>query len=570
LSKKVPKKFLKTIKQEATASKAMVVTNNPLASIAGIEALTRGGNAFDAAVASLFALTVVEPMMVSMFGAGFFVYKSVKSGKISTLDNYAIAPFGATDTMYSPVNNRKSGQYIFETVGRQNMVGHLSSATPGALKGWEHILKQYGNLELSEVMSPAIRYALEGYKATAYLSYMIEGVREDLMRYNDSAKVFLPNGRPLKPGETVNMSDYAETLQSVAEKGSDYLYRGELGRIVVDDMKENGGIITMNDLSEYKVIERPPVSGTYRDIYNVYSMAPGSSGGTHIIQMLNMLEKYDLTNLNFGSVNYLHILTEVLKIAFADRQKYMGDPSKVKIPINWLTSKDYAAERVEEIGDKAKNYSYGSPEAYDSDSQNTTHVSVIDSEGNMVAATQTLFSAFGSTVIAPGTGMLLNNCMGLFDPRPKHANSIEGGKRMLSSMSPTIVLRSGKPYICIGTPGGTRIFPSICQAIINIIDFGMSIQQAVEAPRLWTMGIKNSPEGKLQMEPEFGEDVAEGLRGKGHDVVIVPKIAGGMNGILLDRKGILHGGACWRADGSPIGISGGEAAPKALTEQFMI
>jgi gamma-glutamyltranspeptidase/glutathione hydrolase len=569
-SRGIPERYLKTFKKEATASKAIVVTNNPLASSAGIEILARGGNAFDAAVASLFALTVVEPMMVSMFGAGYFIYRDAKERTISTLDNYAVAPLKATETMYKPVKFRKPEQYIFETEGRRNMVGYLSSATPGALKGWEFIVKQHGKLGLRDVMLPAIRYARDGFHVTAYMNYLIRCAQNDLATYEDSAKIYLPGGHPISAGEKLTMKDYSETLEAVSKRGSDHLYKGDLGQIVVEDMKKNGGLLTMQDLANYELVERSPVSGTYRDEYDVYSIAPGSSGGTHIIQMLNMLENFDIANLCFASVEYLHLLTEILKITFADRQRYMGDPSRVYVPIDGLTSKKYAAERLKEIEPKAKNYNYGESLEFDSESRNTTHVSVVDSEGNMVAATQTLFSVFGSAVVVPGTGMLLNNCMGLFDPRPGRANSVEGGKRMLSSMSPTLVLRKGKPYICIGTPGGTRIFPAICQALVNIIDFGMSIQQAVEAPRLWTMGIKDSPEGKLQIEPDFDEEVFTGLRKRGHDVVKVPKVAGGMNGILVDDEGVLHGGACWRADGSPIGISGGEAASKALVDMFVV
>jgi gamma-glutamyltranspeptidase/glutathione hydrolase len=188
----------------------------------------------------------------------------------------------------------------------------------------------------------------------------------------------------------------------------------------------------------------------------------------------------------------------------------------------------------------------------------------MDDEGNVVAATQTLYTLFGSAVTVPGTGIILNNCMGLFDPRQGRANSVQGGKRMLSSMSPTIVTRDDQPFLCIGTPGGTRIFPTICQALVNVVDFGMTIQQAVEAPRIWTMGIKGTPEGKLHVEPGFDEGVLNDLRTKGHDILELPRIAGGMNGILVDENGLMHGGACWRADGTPLGISGGYASKKAL------
>jgi gamma-glutamyltranspeptidase/glutathione hydrolase len=566
----IPERYQKTIKQEVTASRGVVVTNHPLASAAGVQVMAAGGNAFDAAVASLFALTVVEPMMVSLFGAGFFVTRDGGTGEIDTLDNYAVAPRAATETMYAPVKHRRPDQYIFETVGRRNMVGHLSVAAPGALKGWEHIQRKHGRLSLREVMAPAIRLARDGYRATRYLTYLVEFTRKDLALYGETAKTFLPGGKPLQAGEPVRMPEYAETLEAVARVGSDHFYGGDLGRAVVDDMEEAGGILSMTDLTDYEVHERPPVTGTYRGRYKVASMAPGSSGGTHIVQMLNMLERFDVAGMGFGSPEYIHLFAEVLKVAFADRQRYMGDPWRVPVPVEGLTSKAYAEERAREIGDRARTYTFGDPSAHQGESQSTTHVSVMDDEGNVVAATQTLFSVFGSCVTAPGTGMLLNNCMGLFDPRPDRANSVAGGKRMLSSMAPTIVLRDERPFLCVGSPGGTRIFPAICQALVNVIDFGMSIQQAVEAPRVWTMGLQGTPEGKLHVEPELWDETVEELRRRGHDVLLVPKVAGGMNGVLVDEEGLMHGGACWRADGTPMGLSGGEAAAKALVDQFAV
>ncbi|HUV34478.1 MAG TPA: gamma-glutamyltransferase [Candidatus Desulfaltia sp.] len=566
----VPERYLKTIKREVAASRGVVVTNHPLASAAGVQVMAGGGNAFDVAVASLFALTVVEPMMVSMFGAGFFVYRDGGTGEVSTLDDYAVAPKAAEENMYTPVKDRKPDQYIFETVGRRNMVGHLSVAVPGALKGWEHVLRKHGSLSLREVMAPAIRLAREGYRATPYLAYLVEYNRRDLALFEDTAKIFLPGGKPIRAGDLVVMPGYAETLEVVSRKGSDHLYRGNLGRAVVDDIEENGGILAMEDLAEYRLHEKPPVTGTYRGRYRVASMAPGSSGGTHIIQMLNMLERFDVAALGFGSADHIHLFAEVLKLAFADRQRYMGDPWRVPVPVEGLTSKEYAAERVNLMGDRAGTYEFGDPSAYQNESGNTTHVSVMDDRGSIVAATQTLFSVFGSCVTAPGTGMLLNNCMGLFDPRPGRANSVAGGKRMLSSMAPTIVLRDGAPFMCLGSPGGTRIFPAICQALVNVIDFGMSVQQAVEAPRVWTMGVPGTPEGKLHVEPELGGETLDELRRRGHDIFLVPKVAGGMNGVMVGPDGLMHGAACWRADGTPMGVSGGEAATKALMDQFSV
>jgi gamma-glutamyltranspeptidase/glutathione hydrolase len=558
--------FFETVKREVVASRGVVATNNPLGSAAGLEMLARGGNAFDAAVASLFALTVAEPMMVSMFGAGFFIFRDGVTGKVETLDNYAVAPGAATEDMYTMVKERQPGQLLFETEGRKNVVGHLAVGVPGNLKAWEHIAEKYGNLSWEELISPAIRLAREGYRATEYLAYNVDFTKADLEGFPASREIYLPHGEPLKAGHRVIMADYAETLEKVAKKGSDYLYRGELGRAVVEEMEANGGLITMEDLEGYSLIPREPVTGTYREEYGVYAMPPGSSGGTHIIQMLNMLERFDVGSMGFGTSEHLHTAAEVLKIAFADRQRYMGDPSVVRNPVEGLTSKAYAGERAREIGDRARDYSPGSPHDYEGEGSCTTHVTTMDADGNMVAATQTLNGLFGSRVMVPGTGMLLNNCMALFDPRPGRANSVAGGKRMLSSMSPTLVMKGGEPFLALGGTGGTRIFPEVCQALVNIIDFKMTLQQALEAPRFWTMGMKGTPGEKLLLEEGFEESSIAGLRSRGHEVVSMPKVGGSVNAIMRDASGMLHGGGCWRTDSSPAGLSGGLAPPKAMRQ----
>jgi len=563
--KKVGKgRLFKLHKQEIIAGKGVITSNHPQASAAGAEMYAKDGNAFDAAIASLFALTVVEPMMVSVCGAGFFVVRDGETGKVETLDNYAVAPYAAHDSMYEMVKERLPGMDIFETVGRKNIAGPLAVATPGTLKAWEHINQKYGALSFKEVIQPAIRLAREGYRTSHYMEYILSLGIEDMKKYPETAKTYLPEGNPVKPGTLITLPEYAESLELIARQGSDAMYNGELGKAIVDYMEENGGVLTAKDLRDYKLIERKPVTGTYRDDYELYAMAPGSSGGTHIIQMLNILENFDVPSMGFGSVEHLHLMAETLKIAFADRQQYMGDPALVDIPLEGLLDKEYAEKRAAEIGDKAKNYSYGDPQSYKHESNYTTHLSAMDNNGNMVAATQTLNWEFGSKVTVPGVGITLNNCMALFDPRPGRANSVAGGKRMLSSMSPTIILRKGEPYLCIGTPGGLKIFPTVAQAIVNIIDFKMSIQEAVEAPRIWTMGIKGTPGEKLIMEKVFPEQVRKELEDCGHSVFPVNRIAGGMNGVLRDESGMLHGGACWRADGAPMGISGGKTTPDRL------
>jgi gamma-glutamyltranspeptidase/glutathione hydrolase len=551
-------------KQEIIAGKGVITTNHPLASSAGAEMYAKGGNAFDATIASLFALTVVEPMMISVFGAGFFILRSSKTGKVETIDNYAVAPFAASETMYEIVKNRKPGQNIFETIGKKNLIGPLAVATPGNLKAWEYISKHYGKLDFSTVTSPAIRLAQYGYKSSPYMNYIINYYKEDMAKYPETAKTYLPSGTPIKPGTHIKLPKYADSLFEISKKGSKVLYNGEIGKKISDYMEETEGLITTKDLKEYKLIMREPVNSTYRNEYEIYSMAPGSSGGTHIIQMLNILESYNLATYGYGTPEYLHLLAEVMKIAFADRQKYMGDPAIVEIPMKGLLSKTYAKERAKEIEGIAKIYSASDPFRYQFESENTTHLSAMDNYGNVVAATQTLNGGFGSMVTVPETGILLNNCMALFDPRPNKANSVSGGKRMLSSMSPTIIMKNGEPFLSIGTPGGLKIFPSVTQAIVNIVDFKMSIQEGVEAPRIWTMGIKGTPGEKLIMEKEFPLETRNQLREKGHDVFVINRVAGGMNGILRDEKGLLHGGACWRADGTPMGISGGITESKFL------
>jgi gamma-glutamyltranspeptidase/glutathione hydrolase len=380
--------------------------------------------------------------------------------------------------------------------------------------------------------------------------------QEDLAMFPASAEVFLPNGRPPSVGDTIVRSDYARTLEAVADEGPDVLYHGRIGEMVAADMAANGGLIGETDFADYRIHLREPVRGSYRG-YDIVSVAPTSSGGTAIIEILNILEGFDVASLGFGTAAGAHLLAEAMKIAFADRFEYMGDPAFVEVPVGSLTDKGYAAERRDEIDQsQAREYSYGSPSLYVGEGADTTHLTTADSDGNVVSTTQTIHAVFGSKVTTPGTGMLLNNTMNIFDPHPGNANSIAPGKRMVSSMSPTIVMKDGKPLMALGTPGATRIFPSVLQAIVNVIDYGMTLQEAVEAPRIWTQG------QDLEVEPGISGNVQQALRGMGHKVQVVPRVAGGMNGVMFDyANGVLRGAACFRADGVPAGFSGGAARP---------
>ncbi|MXY20867.1 MAG: gamma-glutamyltransferase [Dehalococcoidia bacterium] len=543
-----------TYKKEAVASNGMVATNHPLGSAAGLEMLAMGGNAMDAAVASVFALSVVEPMMVGIFGAGFINYYDAASGEFVNIDNYSVAPAAAAPDMYETVSD--TWPDYMETADRENLVGYKSVGVPGALMGWSYAEEKFGRLGLDTVVQPAIRYAERGFAASRYLADIIRMNREDLAMFPASAEVFLPGGRPPSAGQTIVRPDYARTLEAVASDGPDVLYKGSIGEMVAADMAANGGLISEADFADYRIHLREPVRGTYRG-YEIVSVAPTSSGGTAIIEILNILEGFDVASLGFGTAKGVHVLAEAMKIAFADRFEYLGDPAFVEVPVGALTDKGYAAARRDEIDpSQAREYSYGNPSLYVGESADTTHLTTADAEGNVVSTTQTIHAVFGSKVTTPGTGMLLNNTMNIFDPHPGNANSIAPGKRMVSSMSPTIVMKDGKPFMALGTPGATRIFPSVLQAIVNVIDHGMTLQQAVEAPRVWTQG------QALEVEPGVADGVREGLRAKGHDVEITPRVAGGMNGVMFDHaNGVIRGAACYRADGVPAGFSGGAARP---------
>lgn len=536
-------------KRPATGDRGMVVTNHPLGSAAGAQMLARGGNAIDAAIAAVFALSVVEPAMVGPFGAGF-INLHLASGESVVIDNYAVAPAAAHPDMFTPISD--SWPWYMKAEGRANELGYLAVGVPGNLAAWCEVQARWGRLDLPTVMQPAIGFADHGFPATRYLVETISKSAADLAQYPASAEVFLPQGRVPKINEIILRRHFANSLRLIADGGADVLYRGALGEAIVRHIQEHGGLLSMEDLRAYRPVERQPVRGTYRG-HEVITVPPTSAGGTHIVEMLNILEGFDVASLGFGTADGIHLLAEVMKIAFADRAAYMGDPDSEAPPVEWLTSKPYAEQRRNQIDMKrAGSYDAGSHPS--GESMNTTHLSVADGEGNVVAMTQTINDTFGSKVTVPGTGILLNNNMALFDPHPGHPNSVAPKKRPVSSMSPTIVLRDGKPFMAIGTPGAKWIFTSVLQAILNVIDHGMTIQEAVEAPRVWTQG------QELEVERPIPTAVVHALAQRGHIMCTAPRIAGGMCGILLnDDTGVMTGAACWRADGVPIGLSGGSA-----------
>ena len=341
---------------------------------------------------------------------------------------------------------------------------------------------------------------------------------------------------------------------ALRREGADALYNGALGDMVVRDIEANGGILSRQDLQRYRLERREPVRGHYRG-HEIVSVGPPSAGGIHIIQILNMLEEFDVAKMGFGTAASVHLLAETFKIAFADRAVHLGDPAFMEVPIRGMVTKGYGVTQRRKINlQEAQQYDPGDPWAFRSLTGHTTHLTVADARGNIVTMTQTIHETFGAKVTVPGTGIVLNNTMYIFDPHPGRANSIAPGKRMLSSMAPTIVFKGRRPFMALGAPGGTRIFATVLQGIVNVIDHGMSLQEAVEAPRVWTQG------QELEVEEGIAAEVRLELAARGHRLKIVPKIAGGMNGILFDRDNhCLHGAACWRADGAAGGLSGGPA-----------
>ncbi len=534
-------------KTSTTGSGGMVVTNNPLGSAAGIQMLAAGGNAIDAAIASLLTLTVVEPMMVGIFGAGMSTIR-LASGEHKFINNYTIAPAAAADDMYQPLSNTWPDYQKVE--GRENEIGVRATGVPGTLKGWTETLLSYGTMPLADVMQPAILHAEMGFIASAYLCEIVNKFADDIALFPETAKTWLPGGIPLEPGDLVKQPDYAKTLKLIASEGPEVLYDGLLGELAVNYISGEGGLITMDDLRRYETMTMDVVHGTYRG-FHIIGPPPPTASGVHIIEMLNILEAFDIGAMGFGTADSVHLLAEVIKIGFEDRRQYMGDPKFVDVPVEMLIDKEFAGKRRLQFSMKdARTVET----AYQTESNCTTHVAAADMDGNVITATHTIHSAFGSKATVPGTGMLLNNTMNIFDPHPGMANSIAPGKRVTSSMSPVIVEKDGKPAFCVGLVGGTRIFPCALQAIVNIIDHGMSAQEAVEAPRIWTLG------EELEMECGYPKEVKEELQRRGHKVAELPIIGGGMGMIRFDGE-IMIGASCWRADGTPIGIGGGVARP---------
>ena len=535
------------------AKHGMVVSSDRIASEVGMQILKNGGNAIDAAVATAFALAVTYPGAGNVGGGGFLVYYG-NNGPITTIDFREKAPISATETMFLNQDGKIKNN--------SNHVGLLSAGVPGTVAGLEYAHKRFGKKPWSELIEPAIQLAEEGLPVSRSLHNDMRTFKNTFLKYPSSKKVFLKSDNQIyQPNEIWKQPDLAETLTRIQEYGKDGFYRGKTAQLILDFMKKNGGLITEEDLLKYKAVERPPVHGTYRG-YDIYAMGPPSSGGVVLIEMLNILEGFNLKKEGLNSAQYLHLLTETMRLAYTDRARYLGDPDfNPNMPIEKLISKKYAIELHEKIDPQKTSQSDPTDVEQIHEINHTTHFSVIDKDGNCVSLTYTIESWYGSKIVVEGAGFLLNNEMGDFNPIPGHTdkngrigtppNLIAPEKRMLSSMTPTIVTKDGKPVIVIGCPGGQTIITTILQIILNVIDFRMNIAEAIASRRIhhqWLPDVTYFEKGVTTKDSE------KLFKEMGHKTRLSSSYGDAM-GIFIDNKKHLYYGAAdpRSANGAAVG-----------------
>ncbi len=538
--------------EPASGSSGMVVSASNIASNVGVNILKNGGNAVDAAVAVGFALAVTFPSAGNLGGGGFMVIH-LKDGKNIAIDFREKAPLLASRDMFLD----EKGNFIPDL----SITGTKSTGVPGSVAGLIYALKKYGTMNLDEVIQPAIDLAENGFTLDNNTVQGFNSVLNAFNLYPSSYKIFTKYGEEYCEGDIFRQPDLAYTLKQIKKKGRDGFYKGDIADLIVKQVKEFDGLITLKDLEEYEPAEREPVTGTYRN-YTIVSMPPPSSGGIALIELLNILENFRFVKEEWGSSSYIHKLTEAMKYVYADRSVHLGDPDFYNVPQDWLISKKYAHEIFEKIKDSAITSSEVIPGQPFSqyESTETTHYSVYDSYGNAVSTTTTLNSAFGNKIIVDGAGFLLNNEMDDFSAKPgepnqfgllgNEANSVQPGKRMLSSMTPTIVLKDNKPFLIAGSPGGSTIITAVLQVIMNVIDFGMDIQEAIKAPRIHHQWFPD----EIYYEP-FGLpfDVKENLLKRGNKIG-GERILGCVEGILIDYdNNIIYGASDTRGNGSAEG-----------------
>ena len=515
------------------AENGMVSAQERLAAEIGRDIMAQGGNAVDAGVAVAFALAVTLPRAGNLGGGGFMLVHDAETGRTQAIDYRELAPSGASRDMFLDDKG--------EADSDKSLYTGAASGVPGTVAGMRMALDTYGSMPWADVIAPAIRLAEEGIIVTPDLADSLEAEREALMKHPSTAKIFFKEGGAgYRPGERLVQADLAATLKKVAAEGPDGFYKGAVAENIAKAVQAAGGPMTVEDLAAYKPVLREPVRGSYRG-YEIVSMPPPSSGGVHLIQILNTLEGYPIGALGHNTAETIHLMAEAMKLAYADRSEYLGDPDFVDVPVAALTSKDYAAELRGKISAE-----YATPSAmigpgdlapYESDQ--TTHFSVVDKAGNAVSNTYTINLNYGSGLVAEGTGVLMNNEMDDFSAKPGvpnafglvggDANAVQPGKRPLSSMTPTIVLKDGETWLVTGSPGGARIITTVLQVVMNMIDHGMNVAEASTAPRVHHQWLPD----ELRIEEGISRDTLRLLAAKGHTISEKP-VMGSTQSIMRD------------------------------------
>jgi gamma-glutamyltranspeptidase/glutathione hydrolase len=519
----------------------MVVTAHPLATEIGLDVLKKGGNAFDAAIAVKYALAVVLPKAGNLGGGGYMVYRTAE-GEKGALDFRETAPAAAFRDMFLDEND--------SVMNQKALYGHLAACTPGTVDGMEQIHQKFASLPFEELIQPAIDLASNGFAVTEYDASTFNDAMENFRKWNDEDMVLIRNSA-WQAGDTLVQKDLAATLERIRDQGKDGFYKGETARLIVEEMQEGGGIITQEDLENYESVWRETIEGTYRDSFNIVSMPPSSSGGIIIVQLLKGSNAYDMQSLGHNTPESIHLMTELQRRAYADRAEHMGDLAYYDVPIDMLLDEGYIASRNASISMEqatpSQEIKAGSVDKIES--LETTHFSIVDKEGNAVSITTTLVAYFGNKVMVDGAGFFLNNEMNNFSLKPGfpnifgliggEANAIAPGKRMLSSMSPTIVEKDGELYMVLGTPGGSTIINVIYQNILNVIDHGMSMQEAVDAKKTHSQWL---PDRIVIEEGAIDSLTAQQLRDKGHALRFFPQL-GRVEAILVRPDGSYEGAA---------------------------
>jgi gamma-glutamyltranspeptidase/glutathione hydrolase len=510
----------------------MVVSATEIASRVGMEILESGGNAVDAAIATGFALAVTHPSAGNIGGGGFMVIR-FPDGTTTAFDYREKAPIAAHPEMFLD----EDGEYS----RRIHHNSHLAVGVPGTVAGFVEAHESYGSLEWSQILQPAIDLARDGFELMPGLAQSMESVLERMQPFQASVAQFSNGGVPYREGETFRQPDLANTLERILRNGRDGFYSGETARLIAEEMRRGGGLITEEDLARYEVRERVPVRGSYRD-HEIISMPPPSSGGTILVEMLNVLEGYDLAAMGHNSPEYVHHLVEAMRRAYRDRARFLADPDYAQVPVERLTSKEYASALRETINVAMATPSDPTDVHLPYESTETTHYSVVDQDGMAVAVTYTLEAGYGSKITVPGAGFLLNNEMGDFNGRPgltdttgligTEPNLARSEQRMLSSMTPTILTRGGQLAAVVGSPGGRTIINSVLQVILNLVDFKMGIGDAVHAPRLHHQWLPDRVRVEDRAEIVQALIVLEEM---GHRVV-VGDTQGRTNSIMIDPQ----------------------------------